>query len=63
MCSDHFVCLVILWEVSRQRHGSLSYITLAFKGPPYYWVPCFGHNLHLTVNKVEGLGLSMSFQA
>jgi len=27
----------------------------AFKGKSYHWVPCFGHNLHLAVNKATSL--------
>lgn len=27
----------------------------AFKEKPYHWVPCFGHNLHLAVNKSTSL--------
>lgn len=27
----------------------------AFKGNSYHWVPCFGHNLHLAVNKATNL--------
>lgn len=34
----------------------------AFKGQPYHWVPCFGHNLHLVVNKTVGLEDCMCMQ-